>query len=270
MSSASNKSSKSGFMVFVIKMAAKFAPGAVKLLKLLKVGKLSLAALSIGAYSVIFTWQFALVIISMLVIHEYGHLGVMKHYHMRTRGMYIIPFLGAAAVADEEFPDRKSEAVIAIAGPLVGGALAVISGMLYYLTANPYFAAVCSWMALINLFNLIPVSPLDGGRVLKSVTFSISSRIGLGFMIVAMLAASVFAFQAQLVIFVILIPIGVIEFLSERRHARHHAPIKPIMAPAMVRLMFSGYLVLAAFLWMLMLVMSHEPGAAAAMHALQG
>ncbi len=82
-----------------------------------KAGKLLLALASFAAYAFLFTWQFAAIILGMLVIHEYGHLRCMKHYGMRTRGIYLIPLLGAAAVAEDNFPSRRAEATIALAGP---------------------------------------------------------------------------------------------------------------------------------------------------------
>lgn len=265
------KNDELGLRVLFVKLGAKLFPALIKLAKLVKVGKLSMGAASVGSYALIFTWQFALVITGMLVVHEYGHLLMMKRYKMRTKGMYLIPFFGAAAVAEEDFPTRRAETEIAIAGPLVGAALAVVAGVLYSVTENPYLAAIASWMALINLFNLIPVSPLDGGRVMKSITFSIGTKFGLGVMIAVMCGAVVLAIREELVIFVILVPIGIAEFLGERRSARKRPEQqKPIMSKQAVRYAFTGYVSLAMFLWIFMLIMGHEPGAQAAMHALQG
>ena len=163
-----------------------------------KAGKLLLALASFAAYAFLFTWQFAVIILGMLVIHEYGHLRCMKHYGMRTRGIYLIPLLGAAAVAQDNFPSRRAEATIALAGPLTGAVLAAGTGLLYFATRNGAFAAAAAWMALINLFNLLPVVPLDGGRVVKSITCSIGSRTGLVAVIAGMLLGAVLAVTADL------------------------------------------------------------------------
>jgi putative peptide zinc metalloprotease protein len=64
----------------------------------------------------------------MLVIHECGHLRCMKQYGLKTRGIYLIPLLGAAAVAEDAFPSRRAEATIALAGPLTGAVLAAGTG----------------------------------------------------------------------------------------------------------------------------------------------
>lgn len=255
-----------------------------------KAGKLVLALVSFAAYAFLFTWQFAVIILGMLIIHEGGHLRCMKHYGMKTRGIYLIPLLGAAAVAEDNFPSRRAEATIALAGPLTGAVLAAGTGLLYFATRNGAFAAAAAWMALINLFNLLPVVPLDGGRVVKSITCSIGSRTGLAAIIAGMLLGAVLAFTADLWIFVILIPLGLLDYLYDRhqvnragrrdrrpagRHARTETPAdipaaKPPLSPRASQAAFACYAGLAILLWLFMLAMGHQPGAVAAMHALQG
>ena len=179
-------------------------------------------------------------------------------------------------------------------------------------------------MALINLFNLMPVVPLDGGRVVKSITCSIGSRTGLAAIIAGMLLGAVLAFTADLWIFVILLPLGLLDYLYDRhqvmqaqprarpragRHARmpeawatpaapasRDEPVrrglpedskhgnedddeqtgaripaaKPPLSPRAAQAAFACYAGLAILLWLFMLAMGHQPGAVAAMHALQG
>lgn len=263
-------------------------------LVVVKAGKLLLALASFATYAFLFTWQFAAIILGMLVIHEYGHLRCMKHYGMKTRGIYLIPLIGAAAVTEESFPSRRVEAITAMAGPLTGAALAAGTGLLYFATRDGEFAAAASWMALVNLFNLLPVVPLDGGRVVKSITCSIGSRTGLVAMIAGMLLGAVLAVTADLWIFVVVIPLGLLDYLIDRyqsmpawRRARwragKHARIakavhaegsvpaaKPPLSPRASQVAFACYAGLAILLWLFILAMGREPGAVAAMHALQG
>ena len=255
-------------------------------LVVVKAGKLLLALASFAAYAFLFTWQFAVIIVGMLVIHEGGHLRCMKHYGMKTRGIYLIPLLGAAAVAEDNFPSRRAEATIALAGPLTGAVLAAGTGLAYFATRDGAFAAAAAWMALINLFNLLPVVPLDGGRVVKSITCSIGSRAGLAAFLAGMLLGGVLAFTADLWIFVILIPLGLLDYLYDRyqakpagrragRHARPPEAVntpaaKPPLSPRASQSAFACYAGLAILLWLFMLAMGHQPGAAMAMHALQG
>jgi Zn-dependent protease len=294
-------------------------------LVVVKAGKLLLALASFAAYALLFTWQFAVIILGMLVIHEYGHLRCMKHYGMRTRGIYLIPLLGAAAVTEDNFPSRRAEATIALAGPLTGALLAAGTGLLYFATRDGAFAAVAAWMALINLFNLLPVVPLDGGRVVKSITCSIGSRTGLVAVVAGMLLGAVLAVAADLWIFVIIIPLGLVDYLYDRsqvmpqrqragrgtgRHVRtaeasstpslraprdepargelpeDTSPVskdddaepagtgipaaKAPLRPRAAQVAFACYAGLAILLWLFILAMGHQPGAVAAMHALQG
>ncbi len=259
-------------------------------LVVVKAGKLLLALASFAAYAFLFTWQFAVIILGMLVIHEGGHLRCMKHYGMKTRGIYLIPLLGAAAVAEDNFPSRRAEATIALAGPLTGAVLAAGTGLAYFATRDGALAAAAVWMALINLFNLLPVVPLDGGRVVKSITCSIGSRTGLAALIAGMLLGAVLAVTADLWIFVIVIPLGLLDYLYDRRQAQRtgrrdsrqagrHArtetgadvpAAKPPLSPRASQAVFACYAGLAILLWLFMLAMGHQPGAVAAMHALQG
>lgn len=289
-----------------------------------KAGKLLLALASFAAYAFLFTWQFAVIILGMLVIHEGGHLRCMKHFGMKTRGIFLIPLIGAAAVAEDSFPSRRAEAVIALAGPLTGAVLAAGTGLLYFATRNGALAAAAAWMALVNLFNLLPVVPLDGGRVVKSITCSIGSRTGLGALIAGMLLGAVLAVTADLWIFVIVIPLGLLDYLYDRHQekqaqsrarrrtgrpahvtaagtapagrapgdeavdrglpgdskhpsgddagqARAGVPAaKAPLSPRAAQAAFACYAGLAILLWLFTLAMDHQPGAAAAMHALQG
>ena len=98
--------------------------------------------------------------------------------------------------------------------------LAAGTGLAYFATRNGAFAAAAAWMALINLFNLLPVVPLDGGRVVKSITCSIGTRTGLAALIAGMLLGAVLAVTADLWIFVILIPLGLLDYLYDRYQAR--------------------------------------------------
>ena len=79
---------------------------AIKGLKIFKSTKVLFAAGSFATYGFLFSWQFSMVLIITLVFHEYGHLWAMKRFGMRTKGIYLIPFVGGAAVSEEAFRSR--------------------------------------------------------------------------------------------------------------------------------------------------------------------
>lgn len=206
-----NKSSSSKVGVWYI--LSKFGLKVISLLA--KFSKLFLAGASFAAYSYMFTWQFAIMLLSMIFIHEYGHFYAMKMCKMKTKGIYLIPFFGGAAVADEDFKSRYDEAFIAMMGPWFGLACSIVTGSLYFVTDNPLFAAGGAFMAMINLLNLLPVNPLDGGRVLKSLTFSIHDKLGMVFLSLGIILMIIIAIFLKSVTFVILLLIASLDLFFE-------------------------------------------------------
>ncbi len=194
--------------------------------KFAKFGKVGLAIGSAVTYSYIFTWQFAAMIMVLLLIHEYGHIWAMKRCGLKTKGIYFIPFLGAAAVTEEMFKSRRDEAYIAIMGPIFGLVLSGIILIVYMMTQNAMFAAASGWMAMVNLFNLLPINPLDGGRIMKSITFSINSKLGYRFLIIGILISLVLILWAGIILFFFLLIIGSLEFLYEYRNRNGNKIIK--------------------------------------------
>ena len=160
------------------KFGGKLLAIVIKLVKALKMGKVALAGLSFAAYASIFTWRFAFLLMGSIAFHELGHIWAMHRCGMKTRGIYFIPLFGAAAVSEEEFPSREVESFVALAGPVWGMSLALATAGIYLATQSPVYAATAGWMAMINLFNLLPINPLDGGRVAKSIFFSIHRDAG--------------------------------------------------------------------------------------------
>jgi len=209
---------KMGFGVlvaFFCKLGPKFLALAAKMGKSAKLVKVGLAGSSVAAYSILFSWQFAVILMIFLFIHENGHVWAMRRAGMKIKGIYYIPLLGAAAVGDGYFPNRQSEAHIALMGPLWGLVLCVLTAIIWISTLNPFWGAVTAWMALINLINLLPVNPLDGGRVLKSVVFSLSTTLGRITMVVVGVLALIGFIKCGIYLFAFLVPIGVLEAYAD-------------------------------------------------------
>ena len=176
-----------------------------------KITKIALAGVSLAAYTYMFSWEFALMIMAQLLIHEYGHIWAMKRTGIKTKGIFFIPFVGGAAVASEDFKSRNDEVFVALMGPVFGFFCAGGMLALYYATNNPMYAAGASWMAMINLFNLLPINPLDGGRVMKSIAFSLHSTVGLIFLVLGIIASGFLAFYAHMWIFIFVIILSSLE-----------------------------------------------------------
>lgn len=142
---------------------------------------------SVAASILFWTWlisiKLALALIIPLMIHEYGHYWWMGKEGIKKRQIVAIPPLGAMAIARERFQSRGAEARISLAGPIVGLIPAlVVLFYWYFFDSALIFAATVFLISMINLFNLIfPAPILDGGRVIKSILFSLRRNLGMLF-----------------------------------------------------------------------------------------
>src|SRR5437764_3980282 len=128
------------------------------------------AIVSIVIYSFLFGWPFAVGLVALLFIHEMGHALVMKLKGLPVGGMIFIPMLGAAVLMSKMPKNAKDEAEVGIAGPIAG---AIASSVCLFLALQSPVRSVWAPLAyfgfFMNLFNLIPVVPFDGGRVLAAI-----------------------------------------------------------------------------------------------------
>ncbi|MCB9638737.1 MAG: site-2 protease family protein [Myxococcales bacterium] len=219
-----------GMWAFMLKLGMKllsFLPTGMKLL--LKSIKPAYAGVSLGIYAVFFRWEFALLLCVILIFHELGHVWAMMREGMRIRGVFLIPFFGAATVTDDVWPSWYAQARVNLAGPLWGAILTALCLLAYSLYPADFFLAVAIWGALINLLNLMPVHPLDGGRILHAIAYSLRSFWGfLGVLLILVLCVG-FALYHELVLLYLLGMIGVSEFFKEfvaRRRADKMALVR--------------------------------------------
>ncbi|MFO6422672.1 site-2 protease family protein [Motilimonas sp. KMU-193] len=198
-----------------------------KLFKSAKMIKVAFAGASLAAYSWLFSFQFALALLACLVFHEYGHIRAMKYFGMKTKGIYLIPFLGGLALSDEKINTRWQDVVISIMGPFFGLIMSLVCLLAYWLTGNLFFAGLAAFNALLNLFNLLPVLPLDGGHILKSISFSMNSVTGLLACVVGAGLGVWVSYHFGLALLGFLLLIGSIEILMEwkMRHQSHLLPL---------------------------------------------
>ncbi|RXT13521.1 site-2 protease family protein [Ammoniphilus sp. CFH 90114] len=144
------------------------------LLPLLKLGKFGgtiwSMALMIGAYAVIYPWSFAIGIVVMIFIHEMGHILAAKRKGIPVSAPAFIPFVGALITMKKQPVDAQTEAYLAFGGPVIGtlGALAALG--LGVALDSPALLSVAQVGFFLNLINLIPVHPLDGGRIVTAIS----------------------------------------------------------------------------------------------------
>ncbi|MFZ6819347.1 site-2 protease family protein [Undibacterium sp. Ji22W] len=200
---------------------------AFKLFKSAKVIKVLFGLASLAAYSWLFSFQFAVALIACLMVHEYGHIRAMHYFGMKTKGIYIIPFMGGLALSDDKINTRWQDEAISIMGPIFGLCLSLLLMLAYWITGNVFFAALANFNALINLINLLPILPLDGGHILKSIGFSVNGKFGLVALILGSVIGIVGSWTLGLSFLAFFMLIGSIEIVMEwkMRHQSHLLPL---------------------------------------------
>src|SRR5580698_6094131 len=126
--------------------------------------------ISIWAYAVFWGWKFALGFVLLIFVHECGHLIAAKWCHLKVTTPAFIPFVGALITLKEQPQNAWIEAVVGIGGPILGSVGAAVCVGIYYVTGNPLFMALAYTGYLLNLFNLMPVGFLDGGRIVTALS----------------------------------------------------------------------------------------------------
>ncbi|MDQ6661485.1 MAG: site-2 protease family protein [Chloroflexota bacterium] len=167
-----------GIGASIVALAVKFKAFLLLLLNLkwlALAGKFGIAGISalisVFVYSFIFGWQFAVGLVALLFLHEMGHALVMKMKGIPVSGMIFIPMLGAAVSMRQMPANAKDEAEVGIAGPIAG---AIASSICLLLALqSPHTPSIWAPLAyfgfFMNLFNLIPIVPFHGGRVLAAI-----------------------------------------------------------------------------------------------------
>ncbi|MBN1347417.1 MAG: site-2 protease family protein [Phycisphaerae bacterium] len=180
----------------------------------LKTIKIFPALLSFGAFAVVFSWEFAALILLMIGFHECGHVYAMWRCGVKVKGIYFIPFLGGAAVSQGLAKSRWGNAFIQINGPIYGTVLALLFLAAFYVNGQEHalLAAVAGWGALINLFNLLPIMPLDGGRMLGEISHSLNRAAGRYAVFGSLLLGGLVAYFSGLTLLWIMVVIGALEF----------------------------------------------------------
>ncbi len=166
-----------GAFAIVAAAAANFKALIIPALKggsLLKFGWLLKSAatmfISMGLYASLYGWGFAVVVIGLLVLHEFGHWIWMKANNLDPGGPIFLPFIGAFVAMKKLPEDEATRAWVAYAGPLIGGAGAICFYLLGILTNNGLLMAGGCFGFFLNLLQLIPAKPLDGGFVVAAVS----------------------------------------------------------------------------------------------------
>jgi Zn-dependent protease len=153
----------------IVALLVKFKGFALAIFKFKMFATSATMLVSVGAYALLWPWQFAIGFVLLLLVHELGHVIELRRQGIPASAPLFIPFLGAVVGMKQMPGDAWKEARVALAGPIVGtlgalgvwgAAIALDSDLLRALAFVGFF---------LNLFNLLPIVPLDGGRAVAAV-----------------------------------------------------------------------------------------------------
>ncbi|MFT3733723.1 MAG: site-2 protease family protein [Rhodocyclaceae bacterium] len=155
----------------------------------------------LGLWAMAFDWQSALMLAGVIAVHEAGHAIVMWYFGHRDLNVFFIPFLGAVVTAAERPLPVWQRALIYFAGPLPG----LLAGLaiLVWGAHQADMENLAVWMKLahigiwVNLFNLLPITPLDGGRLLEISLLGRRPRVRFGFAVASLLGFMALAVWAE-------------------------------------------------------------------------
>jgi Zn-dependent protease len=125
---------------------------------------------SIVAYQLIFGWPFAVGFVLLLLLHELGHVFQLRREGIKASAPVFIPFLGAAIWSKSLGDDAAAEARVGLAGPILGSIATLVPLGIWLATGEDFWRALAYIGFFLNLFNLLPVLPLDGGRAMAALS----------------------------------------------------------------------------------------------------
>ncbi len=124
---------------------------------------------SVVAYATIWGFSFALGFVVLLLVHEMGHVIALRREGIKASAPMFIPFMGALITARSLGEDALAEARVGLAGPILGSLGAAVCVVIWAITGDDYWRALAFTGFFLNLFNLLPVVPLDGGRAMAAM-----------------------------------------------------------------------------------------------------
>jgi putative peptide zinc metalloprotease protein len=184
--------------------------------------QIGFAIMTFAVYTAIINWKVALLLTVGVGFHEYSHLWAAKRLGLATKGFYLVPFMGGVAFITDRYKRYSQQAFVVIMGPVGGGLLALVTAGAWYLTGLPFLAAAASWMCFLNLFNLLPLSFMDGGQLMDTICYSVNRTFGMVLHIISTVVAGFVLWHFNPVIAGIVIFMGGGSVIAEVREWKNY------------------------------------------------
>jgi Zn-dependent protease len=232
-----------GLLALLVLLAGKAKGLLLALTKVKAVTTLGTMFISIAAYALAFGWPFAVGFVLLIFIHEMGHVIQLRREGVEASAPIFIPFLGAVIAAKSLGRDAAAEARVGLAGPILGTAGTLIPLAIWLATGSDLWRALAYVGFFINLINLLPVLPLDGGRAMAVL----GPKVWIAGIVIAVVVAAIFL-GPIILLFVLLLGGPELYHRFKNRHSEesrdyHSVPTRTKVAVAAVYLSLTVLLV---------------------------
>jgi Zn-dependent protease len=232
-----------GLLVPLVFLASKAKVLFFALIKVKALTTLGTMFISIVAYGLAFGWPFAIGFVLLLFVHEMGHVIQLRREGVEASAPVFIPFLGAVIAVKSLGKDATAEARVGLAGPILGTAGTLIPLAIWLATGSDLWRALAYIGFFINLINLMPVLPLDGGRAMAVL----GPRVWIAGILVAVAVTAIFLGPFML-LFVLLLGGPELYHRFKNRHSEesrdfHSVPARAKIAVAAVYLSLTALLI---------------------------
>ena len=155
--------------------------------------------LFVAAFYVIFRWDFKyiFVLIGIILIHEIGHYIAMRIFKYKDLGIFFVPLVGALVIGEKEDISQKQKVIISLAGPLPGLIIGSVLEVIGLNSNNEFLTQTADLFIFLNLFNLLPIIPLDGGQIIRNLFFQSNEKINTVFLWISIAVMGFLALNSQ-------------------------------------------------------------------------
>ena len=187
-----------------------------------KLKQIGFAIMTFAVYTYLLNWQVASLLCIGIGWHEYSHILAAKYLGMETKGFYLVPFMGGVAFVASDYKNYFQRIFVVIMGPVGGSLPGFLCAGAYLITGDPWMAAAAEWIILVNLFNLLPLSFLDGGQIMESVTYSINETLGLVCLTLGTVLAAILLLKLNIVLCVLVTLMGGAQVVTAYNNWKHN------------------------------------------------
>jgi len=232
-----------GLLIPLVLLTTKAKGVLLAVTKIKAVTTLGTMFISIAAYALAFDWPFAVGFVLLLFVHEMGHVIQLRREGVEASAPVFIPFVGAVIAIKSLGKDAAAEARVGLAGPILGTAGTLIPLAVWLATGSDLWRALAYVGFFINLINLMPVLPLDGGRAMAVL----GPTVWIAGILIAVAAAVIFLGPIML-LFVLLLGGPELYHRLKHRHSEesrefHSVPPRTKFAVAAVYLSLTVLLI---------------------------